>query len=481
MLIVKIEILKEFWSRICDRRKIPRKWWYPETTIEPSHKDVVALLHKDYSSVINKTMLTMLGVGLYCLLTIIGSPDRSLIAPVSTITAPIIGSAISFSGFLFVAPGILIGLITYLHILLHYFEQIERDRCQINQKINSGEPDIKSVPAIFNFDDKLSHFLSSLIFYWFVPLVLWIISWKAFARTEFILPLFLVSSTVTVFLVFLEIRRAKDDNRIKINGLRWTILVGLTGFSLYVITDNNCLHRPLDLQREDLRKSWLAGVDLHDANFENANLEGVNLSRANLQRANFIESNLQGAHLQGADLQGADLKSAHLQGAYLKNAVLQNAQLQGAHLQKANLQGAYLQGANLHGAELQEADLKGAYLQWAHLQWTHLESANLQNADLQGADLQGANLQGAYLQWAHLLRTHLTGAHFNRAYLKEAYFQGVDLQEVDLQGAFLEVANLKVAENWTKAYYSPEIITSLGLPNNHNKQLELRKHDKDEF
>jgi uncharacterized protein YjbI with pentapeptide repeats len=470
--------IKNIWKKLSDRKKAPRKWWHPEISVEPGHKDVVAELHKEYSNTINKTMLSMLGVGLYCLLTVIGSPDRSLIAPVSTITAPIIGSSISFTGFLFVAPGLLIGLIIYLHILLHYFEKIERERLQLNQNINSGEPHIKAVPAIFNFDDKLSRFLSSITFYWFVPLVLWVISWKAFARTELIRPLLLVSLTVTSALIFLKIRRAQDDNRLKINAFRWSVLVGLCAFSAYVITNNNYLHRPMDLKREDLRKAWLVGVDLHDANFENANLEGAYLMRANLQRTHIIESNLQGAHLQGADLQGAHLQGTNLQGALIQWANLQDAHLQGTHLQGANLQGALIQWADLQGADLQKTYLVGAHLQWANLQWTHLQGANLQGADLQGANLKEADLQGANLLRAHLLRAHLLKAHLNGALLKETYLKGADLQGADLRGADLKGADLKGADNWNKALYSPEIINDLGLPNDHNKKLELLTEDE---
>ena len=44
--------------------------------------------HKQYSETLNKTMLTLLGVALFCLLTTIDSPDKLLLAADSTIKVP---------------------------------------------------------------------------------------------------------------------------------------------------------------------------------------------------------------------------------------------------------------------------------------------------------------------------------------------------------------------------------------------------------
>jgi hypothetical protein len=65
---------------------------------------VVREVHKQYSETLNKTMLTLLGVALFCLLTTIGSPDKLLLAGDSTIKVPFADTPLSFLGFIVVAP-----------------------------------------------------------------------------------------------------------------------------------------------------------------------------------------------------------------------------------------------------------------------------------------------------------------------------------------------------------------------------------------
>jgi hypothetical protein len=46
-----------------DQSKAPGCWLYPVPHTEVRHKDVVREAHKQYSETLNKTMLTLLGVG----------------------------------------------------------------------------------------------------------------------------------------------------------------------------------------------------------------------------------------------------------------------------------------------------------------------------------------------------------------------------------------------------------------------------------
>ena len=50
-----------------------RRWWYPVPHEEVRHIDVVQEAHKQYSETLNRIMLTLLGVALFCLLTAHGS------------------------------------------------------------------------------------------------------------------------------------------------------------------------------------------------------------------------------------------------------------------------------------------------------------------------------------------------------------------------------------------------------------------------
>jgi hypothetical protein len=120
--------------RLRDRSKAPRCWWYPvpRRAWEVRHKDVVREAHKQFSETINKTMLALLGVALFCLLTTIGSPDKLLLAPDSTIKVPFADAPMSFLGFIVVTPFLLIVLAIYLHLFYGYWLDCERERQEIN-------------------------------------------------------------------------------------------------------------------------------------------------------------------------------------------------------------------------------------------------------------------------------------------------------------------------------------------------------------
>ena len=116
---------------------------------------------------------------------------------------------------------------------------------------------------------------------------------------------------------------------------------------------------------------------------------------------------------------------------------------------RPDLSGAVLQGANLKQARFWRADLRGA---------------NLENARLSGADLWQADLSGAILQ---------------RANLKQANLSKADLSKADLSSARgLSPFRIKSASEWEKAFYSAEILESLGLPRNHNEKLRKELEQK---
>jgi len=69
---------------------------------------VIKTQHESHSKAINKTMLSLLGIGLYSLLAVVGSPDKMLIATNSSIQTPLVGTSISFLGFLIVSPFLLV-------------------------------------------------------------------------------------------------------------------------------------------------------------------------------------------------------------------------------------------------------------------------------------------------------------------------------------------------------------------------------------
>jgi hypothetical protein len=364
-----VRALKRRMVQLWDRSKAPQ-CGYPVPQAEVRHKDMVREAHKQYSETLNKTMLALLGVALFCLLTTIGSPDKLLLAPDSTIKVPFADTPISFLGFIVVAPFLLIVLTIYLHVFYGYWLDCERERQYINKRLI---PPIESIPTLFSFPDAVPLMLTGFIFYWLVPLVLGAITWKAWAFPGMGRPLTYVAGVVTAILVFLQIRRRANNQHTwwiflsHTNG-GVTILIIIVGLTVRVAFNPQLFQRPLALFRAELPKAWLAGINMRRADFGLANLQG----------ANFLGADLQGANLQGANLQGADFQRANLQRANLRanlgdinidritlltnfeGANFQRANLQGADLQDANFEGANFLGANLQGANFQKANLAGA-------------------------------------------------------------------------------------------------------------------------
>jgi uncharacterized protein YjbI with pentapeptide repeats len=441
LFIDSVRALKRRMMRLQDRSKAPLCWWYPvlRRDWEVRHPDVVREAHKQYSETLNKTMLALLGVALFCFLTALGSPDKLLLAADSTIKVPFADAPMSFFGFIVDAPFLLIVLLIYLHIFYGYWVACEWERQYINQRLI---PPIEGIPTLFSLPAAAPRVLTEFIFYWLVPLVLGVITWKAWAFPAMGRPLTYVFGVVTIALVLLQLRRRSHPQ-----STGWTRLYCIPLFlviSLMVLVTFNpqLFRRPLYLFRAALSDAWLGGLDMRYASLGFANLQ-----RAYLQEANLLEANLQGTNLQQANLQGTNLQQADLFLANLQGAELQQANLQGAKLESAKLQQADLFLANLHQAVLHQANLQGAKLEYANLQQANLFLANLQQANLFLANLQQANLQQADLQRANL--------------------QQADLRKVNLQGAdFTEAKNLTqdqldtaCGDEYTKLPTDPEGLT----------------------
>jgi uncharacterized protein YjbI with pentapeptide repeats len=406
-----------------NRNKAPQDG-YPVSHVEVRDKDVVREAHKQYSETLNRTMLALLGVALFCLLTTIGSPDKYLLVGDSTIKVPfaVVDTQMSFLGFIIVAPFLLILLAVYLHVFYGYWLAWERERQYINQRLI---PPIESIPTLFSFPDAVPRRLTGFIFYWLVPLVLGVITWKAWAFPDKGRPLTYVSGVVTLALVLLQLRRRSHPQSTGWILLYCTPLFFVISFMVLVTFSPELFHRPLHLFRAALADAWLGGVDMRYASLDFADLQGAYLR----------EANLQGANLQGANLRGANLFHAHLQ----------EARLRGPFLGATQLQGAFLVAADLQGADLRDAPLQGAALLSANLQGADLRDAQLQGADLRGADLRGANLLGTQLQGAHLATANLQGATLMAADLQGAFLDSADLRGADLRGANIGSADCRGA------------------------------------
>jgi len=100
---------------------------------------------------------------------------------------------------------------------------------------------------LFSLPAVAPRWLTGFIFYWLVPLVLGVITWKAWAFPAWGRPLTYVSGVVTIALVFLQLRRRSHPQSIS-----WIFLNCITMFlfislMVFVTFRPELFHRPFYL------------------------------------------------------------------------------------------------------------------------------------------------------------------------------------------------------------------------------------------
>jgi uncharacterized protein YjbI with pentapeptide repeats len=373
-----------------DRNRWPRKLW----NLPMEEMEIGALNdgYKDCAQTVRRTMLALLVLCLFTIVTMVGTPDSSLVLGDAKITVPFANAGMVVGGFLFAITLILIVVLAYLHVFLSHLKRLERAKAKGPHIRNQYGP-TKWVPMLFTLDTNMARAMSYLAFYWSVPLTLAVIFGKGvapFPGFNSVAIAFL--AIITMAMILLAVVRDHSPNRFNKNFVHFCLAGIILIVTAKALLDPDTIHRPLFLQRVDFSDEILIG-----AQFRSAQLEGAILKRATLNRANLV----------GAILLEADLSQASLIEANLQQAFLFKAKLQGANLREANLSGADLYNANLSGAGLERADLSGVNLLQANLSEVTLIQADLSRADLSGADLTGAilieaNLSGADFSWAKL-------------------------------------------------------------------------------
>src|SRR5262245_30123807 len=104
--------------------------------------------------------------------------------------------------------------------------------------------------------------LASFVFYWIVPLVLAVITIKAWALPDMGLPLTYVSGVVTFVLVCLQIRRRPDHQRKWWDLQDYIALLLIIGLMVGTISHPQSFQRPLNLSHVVLPKARLAGINM---------------------------------------------------------------------------------------------------------------------------------------------------------------------------------------------------------------------------
>jgi hypothetical protein len=230
--------------------------------------------HDEISRAINKLLLVLIGFCFFCGLAL-GKPDVSLLASNAKVTLPFANADISFVAFLIIAPLVLTALSFYLHIFIGYWTSLSR------QQPTSGQTH-PVLPFTFNLNYRTTGWLSNFLFYWLVPVMLAVFTWKALPRPEGPILTVLTSGFVVVFLL-LQIRRRPDQMSKLSSSMLWLALLG-TAFLMARTSLGERLHRPLFLEGAELEKQHLQSLDLRGAHLFIANLTGADLIGANLSK-----------------------------------------------------------------------------------------------------------------------------------------------------------------------------------------------------
>jgi len=398
----------------------------PPPRLHKLSPEMLAQAHDQTAASITRIILTLVGVSLFCALSLL-APDASILMGNERLFDLPLAGPVSFRGFLVVGPLIIIALRVYLQIYAEHWQRLEDIRGKLPRAIRP--------PTLAPMRNVLLRWSVWFALYPLVPLTMAWFTWRAAVLPAWGSGLACVTAAVTAGHVVLWLRS------------QWTwparaaLMVEVAIFAAVIVYSEGPLRRSADLFRADLSYQWLPRIDLGGANLQRASLRGANLNGANLRGADLADADLTYADLTDADVSFANLVRADLEGRVLRK-------LEGASLTSANLKDADLSGANLRGADLESADLTDAFLLEANLRGANLTLAILTHADLEEADLRFANLRGAKLEDAFL-----HGAGLSDADLSEAKLKGADLSEaggtnIKLKDADLTDANLQDAYLW---------------------------------
>lgn len=376
---------KRKWKRVktlCSRQATRLRNWYGlQQRFNFSDEDWKKQ-YDEISKAINRLLLVLLSFSFFCALAL-GAPDRSLIANDAKIKLPFADAEISFLAFLVVAPFVLGGMFVYLHIFVGHKINLECER-------QSGEVNpnrYSALPFVFNLPYFWARVLSYLLFYWLVPAMMGIFTWKALPRPEapgllFTMSLFVAGS------FFLQIRRYERMSRLVHFLLHAGVVVGLA-VAIYVFsTGITPIHRFLNL-----RKANLAEQDLRSANLAGADLTEADLRNALLTETKFAKARLDFATLTGATAEFADFRETYLTSAHLNQANLTGADFEKCQGLTVDFRDSLLPFSKFEDADLTFADFRSSWLGLADTKGAIITAAKLDGADLTVGDPKQPRLQ----------------------------------------------------------------------------------------
>lgn len=414
--------------------------------------------------------LALLGACFYCLLTVGATTDANLVLELGSSNLPLIGVAVSYVRFYFVAPWILLGLFLYFHLYLQRLWNLVEalparlpDGMRLDGALHPWllTGIVRSrLPALR--DEQVSwgrlQVTSSTVLAWgLVPLTIALMGWRTMVVANPFLSGTMAAVMLAALVAALSSWNGTGGGRMRTVAqlALWLVLVSLLG----ALVVGSALHWRLssvEAWQVDLRSRSFPGVVLSGAKLGRAKLERADLRGAKLDRAVLRDAEMEGIELWESDLSGALLHRVKADYAKLADATVTHAYFDYASLRQALLRGVKGQHTSFVGADLSSAWLKKARLERANFLTARLRSAELTEAflprailcraDLTSADLPRATLDGGVLVDAKLPGAHLREAKLRRVRLDRADLGGADLRGADLTGARLSGASLVGAD-----------------------------------
>ena len=455
----------------------------------------IALAHiAELSRSAQTTWLLLLGVLLFCIITLMGVQDADFFVASAETELPLVGVAIPTGSFFIGAPVLLIALYVYLHILLAKLWEAIGDI----SKVIRGQPLRKAIfPWILSDAairwrgastgpfSRIATLLGVAAAWIATPAVLgwfwlraapthdpvltlglgvcfvaavafglrsWSTAHRMLRQQEPASPAGPLLLGVAALAVISALSLARTGHlpspaaelldTISPAPTGWTASARLTGAEL--------AQRPADwvdydLARRDFEASWARR--LRDVKGSEAPIPQdwrlLAAEEFDLRRAAYIDA-IPGRDFGGlVDLAAFEADPANYQpdlGADLRRADLSDSFLAGLRFVSANLSGADLTGARMERADFTGADLSNALISQAGAETTSFAGADMTGVIGYRARLNGANLSGANLSGARLWTAQMTAASLHEASAADAAFRDADLSWASLAGADLSRA-----------------------------------------
>ncbi|MCP4764958.1 MAG: hypothetical protein GY875_01670 [Gammaproteobacteria bacterium] len=426
-----------------------------ETTQEPQQSEAVAAEASDAAlKHVRGLMYTLVTVCVFCASVLLGPAEQILPAD-GDLKIPIFDLEVKQGSFLYIGPSIIICLSMYTYLFLLNILVRMKAGCEYSDQY------------IFTMRNPAAQVATYCVFFWLPTLILLAFAFKALPRPESA-NLLATSLLFLIFVVSIQlIIRIYQFNFLGIIAVSifcvGLVLIGFTKEHGWLETARQQLQtlRPrMALEKVNLEKRDLSGVEIRNAAAESISLKGANLRRAviidaDLAHADLKDADLRNVYLECTDLRHANFNSANLERAKVLITNFGEAKFRGANLKHSRFYAEEatcaesdnndLTSSNLTGANLEKADLTRALFVGVSFGATDFDGANLRRVKIIDSSVYASSFLKNFSQKTIMAKADLRCSRFGSSKMSGVDLQfaklgGTDLTKVELDGANLRGA-----------------------------------------